>query len=93
MRSTGAIAQLGERLNGIQEVSGSIPLGSTRFKIQHVPETGKPRKTRGFPSGTLQGLPESLRSHPDFPVSDPLCFQPSSKDLDFGLSGVPEILY
>lgn len=26
----GAIAQLGERLNGIQEVSGSIPLGSTR---------------------------------------------------------------
>jgi hypothetical protein len=26
---TGAIAQLGERLNGIQEVSGSIPLSST----------------------------------------------------------------
>ncbi len=26
---SGAIAQLGERLNGIQEVSGSIPLGST----------------------------------------------------------------
>jgi hypothetical protein len=25
----GAIAQLGERLNGIQEVGGSIPLGST----------------------------------------------------------------
>ena len=25
----GAIAQLGERLNGIQEVSGSIPLIST----------------------------------------------------------------
>ena len=29
LRSVGAIAQLGERLNGIQEVSGSIPLGST----------------------------------------------------------------
>ena len=28
----GAIAQLGERLNGIQEVSGSIPLGSTTTK-------------------------------------------------------------
>ena len=28
--SGGAIAQLGERLNGIQEVSGSIPLSSTR---------------------------------------------------------------
>ena len=27
----GAIAQLGERFNGIEEVSGSIPLGSTKF--------------------------------------------------------------
>ncbi len=27
----GGIAQLGERLNGIQEVSGSIPLISTKF--------------------------------------------------------------
>ncbi len=27
----GAIAQLGERLHGMQEVSGSIPLGSTKF--------------------------------------------------------------
>jgi hypothetical protein len=26
----GAVAQLGERLNGIQEVRGSIPLSSTR---------------------------------------------------------------
>ena len=26
---TGAIAQLGERLHGMQEVRGSIPLGST----------------------------------------------------------------
>jgi hypothetical protein len=28
----GAIAQLGERYNGIVEVSGSIPLGSTNNK-------------------------------------------------------------
>ena len=28
-RSDGAVAQLGERLNGIQEVRGSIPLSST----------------------------------------------------------------
>ena len=28
----GGIAQLGERLNGIQEVSGSIPLISTKKK-------------------------------------------------------------
>ena len=27
----GVIAQLGERLNGIQEVGGSIPLNSTMF--------------------------------------------------------------
>ena len=27
----GAIAQLGERLHGMQEVSGSIPLGSTKL--------------------------------------------------------------
>ena len=26
----GAVAQLGERVNGIHEVSGSIPLGSTK---------------------------------------------------------------
>ena len=29
----GGIAQLGERLNGIQEVSGSIPLISTKEKV------------------------------------------------------------
>ena len=27
----GAVAQLGERLNGIQEVVGSIPIGSTNI--------------------------------------------------------------
>ncbi len=31
---TGAIAQLGERYNGIVEVGGSIPPGSTRFGTQ-----------------------------------------------------------
>ena len=30
-RYCGGIAQLGERLNGIQEVSGSIPLTSTKL--------------------------------------------------------------
>ena len=29
----GAVAQLGERLNGIQEVRGSIPLGSTKINL------------------------------------------------------------
>ena len=36
----GGIAQLGERLNGIQEVSGSIPLISTN-------QTGKVRRDFG----------------------------------------------
>ena len=31
----GAIAQLGERYNGIVEVVGSIPSGSTTSKIFH----------------------------------------------------------
>ena len=30
-RTCGAVAQLGERLNGIQEVVGSIPSGSTIY--------------------------------------------------------------
>ena len=29
--ASGAVAQLGERLNGIQEVVGSIPIGSTKI--------------------------------------------------------------
>ena len=33
--SRGAVAQLGERLNGIQEVVGSIPIGST-IKSNHL---------------------------------------------------------
>ena len=32
----GALAQLGERLHGMQEVSGSIPLGSTSFTDRNV---------------------------------------------------------
>ena len=30
----GVIAQLGERLNGIQEVGGSIPPGSTKISLK-----------------------------------------------------------
>ncbi len=32
LNTRGGIAQLGERLHGMQEVSGSIPLISTKFK-------------------------------------------------------------
>lgn|GEM_PF-5098826 len=31
-KDSGPLAQLGERLNGIQKVSGSIPLGSTKAR-------------------------------------------------------------
>ena len=31
-RNNGGIAQLGERLHGMQEVSGSIPLTSTSYR-------------------------------------------------------------
>jgi hypothetical protein len=34
----GAVAQLGERLNGIQEVVGSIPIGSTTLRSGISPE-------------------------------------------------------
>jgi hypothetical protein len=35
MSGRGAIAQLGERLHGMQEVGGSIPPGSTNFPKLH----------------------------------------------------------
>ena len=38
----GAIAQLGERYNGIVEVGGSIPPGSTRFALVATGNVGKP---------------------------------------------------
>ena len=33
---SGAVAQLGERLNGIQEVVGSIPSGSTTLVNKYI---------------------------------------------------------
>jgi hypothetical protein len=51
----GAIAQLGERLHGMQEVSGSIPLGSTNFhcnfhcnflrRLPHMRQVAAPRRS------------------------------------------------
>ncbi len=45
----GAIAQLGERLNGIQEVVGSIPIGSTKHSsalVRFCPVSKSPRHFR-----------------------------------------------
>src|SRR5579863_2629182 len=39
----GAIAQLGERLHGMQEVGGSIPPGSTSLRLLRKLRLGKPR--------------------------------------------------
>ena len=44
----GGIAQLGERLNGIQEVSGSIPLISTNQIRRKVPKTLRFRDFSSF---------------------------------------------
>src|SRR5690606_33031505 len=37
--ASGAIAQLGERYNGIVEVGGSIPPGSTKYKLHQTGST------------------------------------------------------
>jgi hypothetical protein len=34
MTNSGAVAQLGERMNGIHEVEGSTPFGSTSYYIK-----------------------------------------------------------
>jgi hypothetical protein len=55
----GAIAQLGERLHGMQEVSGSIPLGSTNLPLASRATVGKPMKKlkKSRPSGGFFLLP------------------------------------
>src|ERR1700728_97995 len=48
----GAIAQLGERLHGMQEVGGSIPPGSTNLR---PPELNERRRAFLFTSGGMAG--------------------------------------
>ena len=45
---SGGIAQLGELLNGIQEVSGSIPLISTKSECAITKNLGFQTKTKVF---------------------------------------------
>ena len=45
LRFYGAIAQLGERLHGMQEVGGSIPPGSTSLRSLRELRLGKPGKS------------------------------------------------
>ena len=79
----------GERLNGIQEVSGSIPLISTRKHGNHVKEKASNRKIWGF---FLSVCPEYKFPH-FLPVpSVPERYQ--NKDLSFKYAtGVNETGY
>ena len=56
---SGAIAQLGERLNGIQEVSGSIPLGSTILLLPTFPDHAAPLRSR-VSASTAAANPSSV---------------------------------
>ena len=51
----GALAQLGERLHGMQEVSGSIPLGSTSFSGNEMSLGTFFRKTPERKQGVCRG--------------------------------------
>jgi hypothetical protein len=54
--TVGAIAQLGERLHGMQEVRGSIPLSSTRTARVSLTRAGVDRRrtTRTLPGRELR---------------------------------------
>src|SRR4051794_38205607 len=58
----GAIAQLGERLNGIQEVGGSIPPGSTISTLRNlVGYAGRLEAPFAFLDGACRLTDEPLR--------------------------------
>jgi hypothetical protein len=52
----GAVAQLGERLNGIQEVEGSTPFSSTYLKARSARVSGVPCGAKTCASPEIQGL-------------------------------------
>ena len=60
----GAIAQLGERLHGMQEVVGSIPTSSTIYPSQNIRQSLKTRVTAGFLLGFYPGMDKAVRWHP-----------------------------
>ena len=55
----GAIAQLGERLHGMQEVSGSIPLGSTNLLLIQQPDSSTPSVGTSI---AVSAIPEAILS-------------------------------
>src|SRR5262249_17102763 len=67
----GAIAQLGERLHGMQEVGGSIPPGSTSLRRLRLLRLGKPYRSK-----QIFGLPE-LAGAPTPELAYPRVSKPS----------------
>ncbi len=66
----GAIAQLGERLHGMQEVSGSIPLSSTKYFHKSKVFGTKIRKS--YKRGAIAQLGERLHGMQEVSGSIPL---------------------
>ena len=64
MSANGAIAQMGERVNGIHEVGGSIPPGSTSLRSLRELRLGKPllpNVTREASEGCRAEVPKERR--------------------------------
>ena len=62
----GPLAQLGERLHGMQEVSGSIPLGSTNFSSNAATHAGTSQRRDIRPDKTVALEAVSLRERYTF---------------------------
>ncbi len=72
----GAIAQLGERLHGMQEVGGSIPPGST---TRQIPTSPSSRGLGHRPFTAVTGVRIPLGT-PSRPVSAPACLAGSASE-------------
>ena len=65
--SRGAVAQLGERLNGIQEVDGSIPFSSTKNFLLEVVLTDPARIEPSTVGGSGGAVRPPLKNSPTDP--------------------------
>ena len=63
----GVVAQLGERYNGIVEVRGSIPLGSTiRFKLDKMEVVQSSYQAQAFK--TMEAIADALENYDDLEI-------------------------
>ena len=77
---SGGIAQLGERLHGMQEVSGSIPLTSTKkFEVSEVPKSPSSRGLGHRPFTAITGV--------RIPVGTPYTGLAQQAQTEFGSAG------